>query len=271
MTTLINGIPCDTISVDDRGLLYGDGVFRTMLWRNGKLQQWPRHYAKLRKDCLTLNLPCPAEALLRQELDHITRNAQDGIVKILVTRGRSQRGYAPAPYPVVTRILSLNPLPVYPDAYSKSGVRLHLCQLRLAHQPKLAGAKHLNRLENVLAAAEWDSPEIAEGLLLDQSDNVIEGARSNLFMVKDGELLTPDLSRCGVAGVTRERLIEHAAVLGLRCRITNISLPELQQADEIFLVNSVIGLWPVREMPGYFCEQHSVAHVIQDWLLNENN
>ncbi len=271
MTTLINGIPCDTISVDDRGLLYGDGVFRTMLLRNGKLLQWSRHYAKLLKDCLTLNLPCPTQALLQQELDLLIRNAQDGAVKIIVTRGRAQRGYAPAPHPVVTRILSINPLPVYPEAYSKFGVRLHLCQLHLAHQPRLAGAKHLNRLENVLAASEWDSPEIAEGLLLDACGNVIEGVRSNLFMVKDGELVTPDLSQCGVAGVTRERLINWAVARGMRCRITNVSLPDLLKADEIFLVNTVIGLWPVREMPGYFCEHFPVAHVIQDWLLNENN
>lgn len=271
MTTLINGIPCDTISVDDRGLLYGDGIFRTMLLRNGTLLQWPRHYAKLLKDCLTLNLPCPAEALLQKELDLLIRDAQDGVVKLIVTRGSSRRGYAPASHPAVTRILSLNPLPVYPEAYSTFGVRLHLCHLRLAHQPRLAGAKHLNRLENVLAAAEWDDPTIAEGLLLDESGNVIEGIRSNLFMVKNGELITPDLSHCGVAGVTRERLLDWAATQDIRCRITNISLSDLQQADEIFLVNSVFGLWPVREMPGYFCAQHPVAHVIQDWLLNENN
>lgn len=271
MTTLINGIPCDTISVDDRGLLYGDGVFRTLLLRNGKLLQWPRHYAKLLKDCLTLNLPCPAEALLQQELELLIRDVHDGVVKLIVTRGRSQRGYAPTTHPAVTRILSLNPLPAYPVAYLKSGVRLHLCHLRLALQPRLAGAKHLNRLESVLAAAEWDDPEIAEGLLLDESGNVIEGIRSNLFMVKGGELLTPDLSQCGVAGVTRERLIDWAAAQGMHCRITNVSLPDLLQADEIFLVNSVFGLWPVREMPGYFCEHHPVAYLIQDWLLNESN
>jgi 4-amino-4-deoxychorismate lyase len=242
-----------------------------MLLRNGKLLQWSRHYAKLFKDCLTLNFPCPAEALLQQELEFLTRNTRDGIVKILVTRGRSQRGYAPALHPTATRILSLNPLPAYPEIYSKSGVRLHLCQLRLAHQPRLAGAKHLNRLENILAAAEWNDPEIAEGLLLDESGNVIEGVRSNLFMVKDAELITPDLSQCGVAGVTRERLIERAATQGMPCRITNVSLPDLLQADEIFLVNTVIGVWPVREMPGYFCEHFPVAHDIQDWLLNENN
>lgn len=271
MATLINGIPCDTISVDDRGLLYGDGVFRTMLLRNGKLLQWSRHYAKLLKDCLTLQLPCPDEALLQHELDFLVGNTRDGVVKIIVTRGRSQRGYAPASHPAVTRILSLNPLPVYSEAHSKSGIRIHLCQLRLSHQPRLAGAKHLNRLENVLAAAEWDDPEIAEGLLLDGAGNVIEGIRSNIFMVKDGELITPDLTRCGVAGITRERLIEWAVAQGMSCRVKNVSLRDLQQADEIFLVNTVIGVWPVREMPGYLCEHHPVAHVIQDWLFNENN
>ncbi len=269
MTTLINGVPCDTISVDDRGLLYGDGVFRTLLLRKGKVLQWHRHYARLLKDCNTINLSCPPETLLHDELQHLTHDIQDGVIKIIVTRGASQRGYAPSHHSAVTRILSLSPLPDYPATFANSGVRLHLCQLRLGHQPLLAGVKHLNRLENVLASAEWSDPDIAEGVLLDEAGYVIEGVRSNLFMVKDGELITPDLSRCGVSGVQRERLIEWAAQQGVKCKSINVTLEQLVGADEIFLVNSVIGLWPVREMPGYRCDHYPVAHVIQDWLNHD--
>ena len=259
------------ISVHDRGLLYGDGVFRTLLLRNGQVRQWHRHYARLLKDCNTINLPCPPESLFNDELNLLTQNVQNGIIKITMTRGVAQRGYKPSRHPVVTRILSLNSLPVFPDAATKSGVRLHLCKLRLARQPRLAGAKHLNRLENILAAAEWDDPEIAEGLLLDESGYVVEGVRSNVFMVKDGSLITPDLSQCGVAGVTRERVIEWAAQQGMPCKIANVSLDDLLQADEIFLVNTVIGLWFVREIPGYHCVHYPVAQIIQDWLNNELN
>ncbi len=271
MNTLINGLPCDTISVHDRGLLYGDGVFRTLLLRHGKIQHWQRHYAKLFADCGTILLPCPAESLLYDELANLIQDAQDGVAKIIVTRGTSQRGYVPSPHPATTRILSLNPLPHYPEEFAKSGVRLHICQLRLAHQPRFAGAKHLNRLENVLASAEWDDPDIGEGLLLDEAGYVIEGVRSNIFVVKDGNLLTPDLSRCGVAGVQRERVIDWAGQQGIACKIMPISLDDLLRADEIFLVNSVIGLWPVREMPGYHCDHHPVAQSIRNWINHETD
>jgi 4-amino-4-deoxychorismate lyase len=262
-------VPCDTISVNDRGLLYGDGVFRTLLLRDGRLQQWHRHFAKLHKDCSTINLPCPPESLLSNELASLVQDRNDGVVKIIVTRGKSLRGYAPSPQPNTTRILSLNPLPVYPEEFANSGVRLHLCQLRLAHQPIFAGVKHLNRLENVIAAAEWDNADIAEGLLFDESGYVIEGVRSNIFMVKDGNLITPNLTRCGVSGVQRDRIIDWAERHGKSCKILDVTLDELLSSEELFLVNSVIGLWPVREMPGFRREHYPVAKSIQNWIHHE--
>jgi 4-amino-4-deoxychorismate lyase len=207
---LINGVPGNAISGQDRGLLYGDGVFRTMLVRNRSVQYWPEHYRKLQHDCQALGLECPAEPLLRDELALVIQQRRDATAKIIITRGESARGYAPPVTPKITRIISSGDVPEYPEANSKSGVKLHLCQLRLAHQPRLAGIKHLNRLENVLAAAEWNDPAIAEGLLLDQAGRVIEGTRTNLFCVRDGVLITPSLEQCGVAGVQRERVIEWA-------------------------------------------------------------
>ncbi len=268
---LINGAPCDTISVNDRGLLYGDGVFRTLRLREGKVLQWQRHYAKLFKDCSTINLPCPPEPLLLDELERLIQGVADGVLKIIVTRGSAQRGYAPPHQPEVTRVLSLTPPPVFPEAFSKSGVRMHVCQLRLGHQPRLAGVKHLNRLENVLAAAEWNDPDIAEGLLLDESGYVIEGVRSNIFMVKQGGIITPDLSRCGVSGVQRERIVEWAAQQGVTCKSIDVTLEDLLDADEVFLVNSVIDLWPVQEIAGCHWHHHPVAQTIQDWLNHEPN
>lgn len=271
MKTLINGVPCDTVSVNDRGLLYGDGVFRTLLLRNGKMQQLHRHYAKLLNDCKAINLPCPPESLLHKELELLIQDTQNGVLKIIVTRGTGQRGYVPAHQPTATRIISISPVPVYPEEFFKSGIRLHICNLRLGHQPRLAGVKHLNRLENVLAAAEWDDPDIAEGLLLDESGYVIEGVRSNIFMIKHGSLITPDLSRCGVSGVQRERLGEWASQQGMAYKSIDVTLEDLLDADEVFLANSVIGLWPVREISGCHWHHHPVAHAIQDWLNHDSN
>ncbi len=263
---LINGVPGDHVSIHDRGLLYGDGVFRTLRVSGGKVLCWPRHFRKLQQDCSALKLPCPEAALLFDELQQLAGQQPDGVAKIIITRGLGARGYAPAENIIPTRILSITPFIPYPDEFYTQGISLRVCDLRLAHQSRLAGIKHLNRLENVLAAAEWNDADIAEGLLLDVAGNVIEGTRSNLFMLNGGELLTPDLSRCGVAGVQRERVLERASVQGMPCRIGQFGLEELLAADEIFLVNSVIGLWPVRELQRRNWNSHPVARQVQEWL-----
>ena len=109
----------------------------------------------------------------------------------------------------------------------------------------LAGLKHLNRLEQVLARAEWQDTAYAEGLLCDTSGRVIEGVFSNLFLIKDGELITPDLSRCGVAGVMRAEILQQAQSLGISQTVRDVSYAELVAADEVFVCNSLYGIWPV--------------------------
>lgn len=268
---IINGLPDSSLIANDRGLMYGDGVFRTLLVKQGKALHWPQHYNKIQHDCIALGIPCPSMQTLADELTQLTYECTDGVLKIIITRGPAKRGYAPEINPNVSRIISIHPLPEYPVANAQQGVKVHLCHLRLGHQPRLAGIKHLNRLENVLAAAEWNAAEIAEGILLDQDEKVIEGTRSNLFMVRDGNLITPDLSRCGVAGLQRDRVMDLAEKHGMTCTIGNILIADLFAADEIFLVNTVIGLWPIREMPGYKCQHFPVSLQIQAWLNNEIN
>lgn len=242
---LVNGLESDAISVRDRGLMYGDGVFRTFLLRGGKPLQWPRQYAKLAADCGALRIACPAADVLERDLAAVAMHIPDGVVRITITRGSGERGYAIPAAASPARVVSVSPLPDYPQHHYERGVRVHLCRLRLAAQPALAGIKHLNRIENVLARAEWSDPDIAEGLLCDADDNVIGGTMSNVFLVSDGELVTPDLARCGVAGVQRERVIELARINNVPVRVTNVGIDELLAADELFLVNSVIGVWQI--------------------------
>ncbi|MEO1765632.1 aminodeoxychorismate lyase [Thiobacter aerophilum] len=249
-TMLVNGVAADTVAVLNRGLMYGDGVFRTLRVVGGRPRYWARHYRRLVADCSRLAITPPEEALLKEELDRLIRSAPDCVVKIVVTRGEGGRGYAPPREAHPTRILLKTALPTYPPHYWETGVRLHLCRLRLAHQPRLAGIKHLNRLENVLARAEWSDPDVPEGLLLDVEGNVIEGTMTNLFMRQGARLITSDLSRCGVAGVTRECILEVAPHLGLTSEERSFGLAELFAADEVLVCNSLIGLWPVRALEG---------------------
>lgn len=245
---LVNGVSGNLISIRDRGLLYGDGVFRTLRVSHGRPMHWPLHYQKLLNDCTALDIPCPDFDSLSAELGLLLSEHPDAVFKVIVTRGETARGYAPAPGAIATHIWDVTPLPVYPENRGIQGVTVRLCKLRLGHQPRTAGIKHLNRLENVLAAAEVS--DVQEGILLDTDGHVIEGVRSNLFLLSGGRLVTPDLSRCGVAGVQRDRVIDYAAKTGIPAEVRDIELDELFGADELFLTNSVFGLWPVARLEG---------------------
>ncbi|OIP19416.1 MAG: aminodeoxychorismate lyase [Betaproteobacteria bacterium CG2_30_59_46] len=247
---LVNGIQSEHVRVSDRGLSYGDGVFRTLLVREYRPLCWPRHYDKLYADCAALDIVCPAEAILAEEMAKLIAGTPDCVLKVIVTRGESQRGYAIPEHIEPTRILMASPVPQYPASYLTDGVRLHLCSTRLANQPLLAGIKHLNRLENVLARREWNTSEIAEGLMLDMEGNAIEGTMSNLFLLQGKTLHTPDLGRCGVAGVQRERIMDLAGRLGMTVRVENLPLARIYDADELVLCNSIIGVWQARELAG---------------------
>jgi 4-amino-4-deoxychorismate lyase len=238
---LVNGHPADTVDAQDRGLAYGDGVFRTLRTHAGQPLWWRDHVAKLAADCAALMLECPDEAGLHAEVCRVAAGGQ-GVVKVVLTRGAGARGYAPPAGQACTRIVMAAPLPSHAIPDAPDSITARWCTLRLARQPRLAGIKHLNRLENVLARAEWDDPDIFEGLLCDDSGAVIGGVMSNLFWVQGGELFTPDLSECGVAGVARTRLLRAAARHGILTHIDRASPAAILAADEVMICNSVIGV-----------------------------
>lgn len=263
---LVDGLPANAVPADDRGFTYGDGVFRTLAVRKGRAQWWPQQYAKLAADCGALDITPPSESGLLGDLQVIAAQLPDCALRITVTRGSGGRGYVAPEKPQSRRVVSAHPLPEYPAQWLEQGISLRVCDLRLSAQPRLAGIKHLNRLENVLARAEWSDPAIAEGLLLDEAGNVIEGTRCNVFIVEDGALLTPDLSRCGVAGVTRDLVIAAAGRNGLLCRVETISRRRLEAATEVLLVNSLIGVWPVAALEQCRWTNFKVAPLVRKWL-----
>lgn len=238
---LVNGLPVVSVSALDRGLAYGDGVFRTLCMQAGAPLWWRDHYAKLAVDSSALGLACPDEAELRAEVCRVAE-AGDGVVKIILTRGTGARGYAPAASQAPTRIVMASPLPPHARPDAPADIHARWCTLQLARQPRLAGIKHLNRLENVLARAEWDDPAIFEGLLCDDGGAVISGVMSNLFWVSKGELFTPDLSQCGVAGVARARLLRAAARRGIPVHVGRMPPAAILAADEVMICNSLIGV-----------------------------
>jgi 4-amino-4-deoxychorismate lyase len=245
MDSWVDGQPADALSLKDRGLAYGDGLFETIAVRGGKPLLLDRHLARLADGCGRLAIPAD-HLLIHSELLAYAAALGEGVLKLVLTRGDGLRGYAPDPSAQARRILLGNPPAAYPATHGEQGVRLFPCTTRLATQPLLAGLKHLNRLEQVIARSEWQDSEHAEGLMLDQAGRVIEGVFSNVFVVRDGVLLTPDLKRCGVAGVMRAEILFQAESAGIPLQISDIPLEQLQWADEVFVCNSVYGIWPVR-------------------------
>ena len=246
MQSWVDGQPANALaSLKDRGLAYGDGLFETIAVKAGKPQLLDLHLQRLALGCTRLAIVAD-QALIRSELLAYAQAMGEGVLKLILTRGDSLRGYSANPEAQPRRILQAGPAATYPQAHAEQGIQLFDCATRLAEQPLLAGLKHLNRLEQVIARSEWQDPAYAEGLMRDTSGRIIEGVFSNLFLVRDGALLTPDLQRCGVAGVMRAALLAEAGQLGIPCHVSDISLKQLQQADELFLCNSVYGIWPVR-------------------------
>ncbi|SFS12593.1 4-amino-4-deoxychorismate lyase [Dyella sp. OK004] len=238
---LVNGQASDVLPALDRGLAYGDGLFETIRFVDGVAPLWPRHMQRLSDSCVRLLLPVPdVESLLAEALQ-VAQGWAQAVVRITVTRGLGERGYA---LPVVVqphRVVAGFVAPAWAANIYAQGVRLRVCNIRLAEQPRLAGMKHLNRLEQVLARAEWSDPAVADGLLCDTSGRVVSTTMANLFAVIDGGLVTPSLERCGVAGVARAEVLATHAV-----RVRDIALDELRHASELFLSSSVRGILPVQ-------------------------
>lgn len=249
---LINGVPVDRVSALDRGLAYGDGIYRTVELIDGKPLLWKWQWQRLIADAERLFLPLPDEVLLLDELATVAQGMARAVGKITLTRGVGQRGYAMPQDCTPTRIVTASPWSGYPAERLQQGVTLRLCQLRLARQPLLAGIKHLNRLENVLARSEWNDPAIHEGLLLDSQGSLVEATMSNVFLLNQNRLLTPRLDQAGVSGALRGWVFEQAPALGLRVEEHELELGDLLAAEAVFLTNSLIGVWPVARLAGPF-------------------
>ena len=241
-TVLVDGVASTTVSAFDRGFAFGDGVFRTLAVRAGRPLNWTWHLRRLVADCQALQLESPDGARLLEELGRVAPG--DATAKVIVTRGRAVRGYAIAPT-TPTRVVAAFPPVVHPPEAARDGVRVRRCALVLSEQPRLAGVKTLNRLENVLARSEWHEPLVAEGLLGDARGNVIEGVACNLFVARGGVVATPKLDRCGVVGAQRERVRELLSGAGIEVTERDLPWSALDDADEVFLTNSLIGAWPV--------------------------
>jgi len=235
---LVDGLPAGSVPATDRGLNYGDGLFETLRLHHGRACLLDRHLHRLRAGCVRLALPYPGDGVLRADIEQLVAGqGADAVLRLVLTRGDGGRGYAPSAEAQGRRIVALHPLPpVGPHA-----LRVGLCTTRLGRNTTLAGLKHLNRLEQVLAAAEVAAAGWDEGLMLDEAGLVIEATRHNVFFLRAGRICTPPLAHAGVAGVMRQLVIETAHAMGMGGDEQPLRYDELHEIDLLFLCNAVVG------------------------------
>lgn len=278
MNGLVNGEATNQTSIFDRGLLYGQSVFETIAVVGDKPLLWDHHLDRLMRGAARLGIPCDSnlsnllqddcsQLLLRGAgLDGI--NSVASVLRIQLTMGRGGRGYANPPDPEPTRIVTVHEYPNHDTSKWRHGIKIGVSDVRLAQQPLLAGIKHGNRLEQTLARANWTA-DWDEALMLDHAQNVIEATQSNVFIVADGVLKTPDLSLCGVDGVMRAYIMQVAAEIGVKAQAVRLSMGDVEDADEVFLCNSLVGIWPVRECGNILYKKREISSKLMK-LLNKN-
>jgi 4-amino-4-deoxychorismate lyase len=268
---LVNGEYSEHIEISDRGFQYGDGLFETIAVINGQPVFFDRHIDRLNAGCRRLYIPFPGAELLAFEAKKLCRHSNKAVLKLILTRGSGGRGYRQPDVIQTTRVLSLHPFPDYPDIYKEHGIIARFCDTRLGLNPALAGIKHLNRLEQILARAEWTSSDIQEGIMLDINEHVIEGTMTNLFYTKNNILYTSSLDLSGVAGIMRGIIMTLSFDHDFPVIEHTFTKDELLSADEVFVCNSIVGIWPVKQIANVNFPVAWITRQIQDWLAQYKN
>ena len=246
----INGKLTNKISDEDRAVQYGDGVFETIAVKEKLLEFWKEHYQRLNKGCTILKIKCPSEFFLKKEISKFIKKTKKNkfILKIIISRGIGGRGYNPPRNSKPTRILGIYDWPNYPETNFTKGIRMDVCKTRISTQPFLSQIKHLNRLEQIIARSEWQNKSISESIMLDLNDNVIEGTMSNIFGVKKNVFYTPVTKFSGIEGIMRNEILKLLKKNEEKYKVKKITLKELLNFEEIFICNSIFGIWSVRQI-----------------------
>lgn len=243
----------DALSPANRGLNYGDGIFETMRVDRGALPLWPRHLARLREGAQRLDIALPDPDFIAARIAEHIAGVDTSVLKLLLTRGDGGRGYAPTGCSEPVWMLSLHPLPA-----ATAGLRLGWCDTRLAVQPQLAGIKHCNRLEQILARAEMARAGCDEGLLRDGDGRVVSATAANLLVHRDGRWWTPPVQCCGVAGVLRGWLLAQGLA-----EVAELGAESVETADALALCNAVRGILHVEWLGARRYLPHPRLHELQ--------
>ncbi len=241
------------ISAFNRAFQFGDGHFTTLLIENKHICLWHLHKARLLHANQTLFFPEIDLDKIEIELNQIAQTGQAKIVKILVSRGNSQRGYAIPEGAQAQVYLFISDYHAghfsYPD-----GVHLALLTTQIGQQPSLAGLKHCNRLEQVLIKHELSALNATDGLVFDKDGQLIETSLANVFLLINDIWVTPDLSLSGVAGVMRQFCLDSLPDQGIKTEIRKISRSDLANASAGFITNALMKSVPIASVEAQYLD-----------------
>jgi 4-amino-4-deoxychorismate lyase len=247
-STLVNGRYTNNISIKDRGFLYGDGVFRTMLVENYKPLYSKEQLQKLRQDAALINIKIPSNKTLLNDIKKISTQKRC-IVKIIVTRGNSDRGYSYKNDIQPNLILQRSQFSKKEFIKNQKGVRVNSGKIPL-QKSFFSEIKHLSRIESVMALS-GKSHNIYDRILLDERKNIIQGAFHCIFFKKGKRITLPEINDYGLNGISRKLLIDYINHKELLLSIKKIKYNSLEKYDEMYLLNSVYGLIPVVQYDNY--------------------
>nr|WP_258404991.1 aminodeoxychorismate lyase [Shewanella psychrotolerans] len=253
----VNGARQETVSAFDRGLAYGDGLFATMRCTKEGVLFIDTHMARLTQSAKRLGIQWQPSIELKQliaslvQQEHKSFNG-DFCLKLLLSRGVGGRGYQPPEKAATTEVISFHPIPSHYRQWQSTGIALQTSNMRLALQTRLAGMKHLNRLEQVLIKAQILGEGFDDWLVLDTQNTIIESSMANLFLIKNSQVVTPSLHLSGVAGVMREQLIYWFIESGFDIDIRPVTYSELGEFEHVLLSNSLFGVVGINRIDQWF-------------------
>jgi len=262
---LVNGKSSSSISIFDRGFLYGDGIFETILVINKTLINWPLHLKRIKAGCLTLKFNKLNHDLLLEHITKATSNIENCVLSINITRGTAKkRGYNINIGDVKPNIiLTTSNIPDYPNTYSSTGIHTKISRSTLSNNGQLSKIKHLNRLEQVLATSEI-TKKFPEIILCDQNHNIIEGTASNIFFIKKDTYYSPLIENCGVEGAMKSFIIKIMKKNKIKIKIKKIKEKEIDSYEGAFFCNSIRLVWNIRSVDGVsYKKNNSILKLIK--------
>lgn len=259
----INGVSADLLPAGDRATQFGDGSFTTAYVSNGGIKHLDAHIGRLKAATERLMITGVDWQLLENEMQHAASSRDEGVLKVIISRGTGGRGYSPQGCNTPSRILSLSDYPAHYHAWRHKGVRLAVSPVTLSQNTLLAGIKHLNRLEQVMIRLHLDKTDAQEALVVDTAGMLVECCAANIFWRKGEHVFTPDLSLAGVSGVMRNHIIG-LLEQGPHFTISVVMEPPetLQDADEVIICNALMPILPVSQVENW----HFTSSTLYDFL-----